>query len=311
MSRPNIEVAFKGDILLGEGPHWVEERQDLLYVDIPGQTVHRYVPSTGRDYKLKMDGRTTFIVPVESKPNTYIIGLERSMCELVWDGVSTDVFELNKLNTVEENYPKNRFNDGKCDPQGRLWAGTMGYETDPGKVDPEKGHLYKLDRHGRLTSHVDKIGISNGLAWSADSSKFFYIDSVTFTVDVFDFNSSEGLPSNRRVLFDLKKNNISGLADGMAIDTDNNIWVALHAGGKILHIDTTTGTLLDTIDFANRSSMLTSVAFGGPNLDELYVTSANYRLSPEQQGIESDPGALFKITNIGAKGAGGGINYRM
>lgn len=70
-----------------------------------------------------LDGRTTFIVPVESKPNTYIIGLERSMCELEWDGVSADVFELKQLNNVEENYPKNRFNDGKCDPQGRLWAG--------------------------------------------------------------------------------------------------------------------------------------------------------------------------------------------
>lgn len=72
----------------------------------------------------------------------------------------------------------------------------MGYETDAGKVDPEKGHLYKLDKGKRLTSHVDKVGISNGLAWSTDSSKFFYNDSVTFTVDVFDFDCSEGLPSN-------------------------------------------------------------------------------------------------------------------
>lgn len=71
----------------------------------------------------------------------------------------------------------------------------MGYETDPGNVDPEKGHLYKLDKNGQLTSHVDRIGISNGLAWSSDSSKLFYIDSVTFTVDVFDFNCVEGLPS--------------------------------------------------------------------------------------------------------------------
>ncbi len=72
----------------------------------------------------------------------------------------------------------------------------MGYETDPGKVDPEKGHLYKLDKSKQLTTHVDKIGISNGLTWSTDSSKFFYIDSVTFTVDVFDFDSTKGLPSN-------------------------------------------------------------------------------------------------------------------
>lgn len=72
----------------------------------------------------------------------------------------------------------------------------MGYETDPGKVDPEKGHLYKLDKNKQLTTHANKIGISNGLAWSTDSTKFFYIDSVTFTVDVFDFNYVDGVPSN-------------------------------------------------------------------------------------------------------------------
>lgn len=79
---------------------------------------------------------------------------------------------------------------------------------------------------------------------------------------------------------------------------------------QILHIDTTTGSLIDTIDFGNRSSMLTSVAFGGRNLDELYVTSANCKLSPEQQAVETDSGALFKVTNIGAKGIGGS-SYKM
>lgn len=74
--------------------------------------------------------------------------------------------------------------------------GTMGYETDPGKVDPEKGNLYKLDENKQLTTHADKIGISNGLTWSTDSTKFFYIDSVTHTVDVFDFDYRKGLPSN-------------------------------------------------------------------------------------------------------------------
>lgn len=71
----------------------------------------------------------------------------------------------------------------------------MGYETDPGNVDPEKGHLYKLKKNRQLSTHVDKIGISNGLAWSTDSTKFYYIDSVSFTVDVFDYEHHEGIPS--------------------------------------------------------------------------------------------------------------------
>lgn len=90
------------------------------------------------------DGRTTFIVPVESKSNKYIIGLERSMFELEWDGLSADVFNLNEINTVEEHYPKNRFNDGKCDPQGRLWAGKLFSELHDENVCNQK---FKLSFH--------------------------------------------------------------------------------------------------------------------------------------------------------------------
>ncbi|CAG7727234.1 unnamed protein product [Allacma fusca] len=297
-----IEVVVK-NILLGEGPHWSAEKQELIYVDLPGKHVHRYVPATGKDYSVGLNGRVTFVIPIESEKNKYVISLERDIAVLEWDGVSHEYTSLKTIHTVEHDYPKNRFNDAKCDPQGRIWTGTMGDEPTPGNVDPGKGNIYCLDLEGKLNLHVDKIGISNGLAWSKDSTKFFYIDSVAYSVDVFDFNAAAGTISNRRVLFDLKKHGISGLPDGMCTDIDGNLWVAVYMGGKILHLDSKTGNLIKIIDFTGRASKITSAAFGGPNLDELYVTSATLGLSPEQLAIDKDAGALFKITNLGTRGA--------
>lgn len=146
MSGYKIRPVVK-DLNLGEGPHWDKTKQELIYVDIPDETVHRFVPSTGQDYHLPMGifkksfkfrncynfliyylfqgGRTTFIVPLESKPNNYLVGVERNIVQLEWDGVTSNVKEVisQSLLAVEENSPGNRFNDGKCDNQGRLWAG--------------------------------------------------------------------------------------------------------------------------------------------------------------------------------------------
>lgn len=109
----------------------------------------------------------------------------------------------------------------------------MGYETTPGAVEPERGNLYSLELDGQLKHQVDKIGISNGLAWSSDGSKFFYIDSVAYSVDVFDYDIEKGTVSNRNVLFDLKKHGINGLPDGMCTDANNNLWVAVYTGAKV------------------------------------------------------------------------------
>jgi len=247
-------------------------------------------------------------VPYDSLRNNYVIGIGRNLERVEWDGKSAQA-KRTVVTTVNDQ--SDRFNDGKCDHQGRLWAGTMGAEIIPGKqFDEEKGNLYKLDTNGQVSAHVDKIGISNGLGWSTDSKRFFYVDSLVHTVDVFDFDSGAGTISNRRVLYDLKKNGNAGLPDGLAVDADNNLWVATFNGAKILHIDGATGQLIDAIDFTGISSKLTSVAFGGPNLDIMYVTSANFGLSEAEAANEKSPGSLFKVTNTGGRGQSAGVNYR-
>jgi len=279
-------------------------------VDIFANTIHRHVPSTGENFKVTLDGvdSLSVVVPVEGHKDKYLITTGREVKYMEWEEVSKSPSKLKHLHTVEQHLPKNRFNDGKCDPQGRLWVGTMGYEPVPGDLDEKKGTLYKFDLDGSLSKHVDMIDIANGIAWTADNKTMYYIDTFTYRVDAFDFDAVHGKISNRRPAFDFKLNGITGVPDGMTIDSNGNLWVAVFAGKRVLHVDPREGKLIDYIEFPTVN--ITSVAFGGPNLDILYATSAQHGLSPEEKAAQPDAGCLFKITNTGAKGLSAGSNYK-
>lgn len=215
----------------------------------------------------------------------------------------------------------NRFNDGKADPTGRLWLGTMGSEPVLGKVTPNAGALYTFETGEKIRQHLSKISISNGLAWNVSLKKFYYIDSPERKIFQFDYDEKNGsickyfisspkqfcsteiirIAANQETIFTFDKHKIEGFPDGQAIDTDGNLWVAVFNGYRVIKIDPRKPeTLLDTIRIP--AKQVTSVAFGGPNLDELYVTSARFTVA----GVVLDPkeghGATFRVTGVGAKG---------
>jgi gluconolactonase len=201
-----------------------------------------------------------------------------------------------------------KFNDAKCDSSGRLWAGA--HVMDPlnfAKSEP-LGSLYTFDSKKQLKSQVDKIKIANGLAFNDKTKKMFYIDSLKGTVDQFDFDITTGSVSNRKVWFTLQQLSIPGIPDGMTIDTDGNLWVAVFGGGRVLKVDgSKSETLLDIIDIP--AEQVTSVAFGGKNLDELYVTTG----AMELQGKKPAPpenGAIYKVTGTGSKGLPA-VNFKL
>ncbi|CAG7728487.1 unnamed protein product [Allacma fusca] len=301
-----------GRTQLGEGPHWVPESQSLYYVDIFDPALYRYVPSTGKVYKLALGTvKPSFVIPVEGESNKFVVGYHREIVVLEWDGESAEYTSLKTIASIEEKFPGTRFNDAKCDPQGRMWVGTFG-QTEAGELVDGKGVLFSLELNGTLTQHLDKINLANGLAWSKDSTKFYFVDSTAHAVYVFDFDGVNGTLRNQRVHFDMKKNGFSGLADGLCTDEEDNLWLALFGGAKVLHIDGQTGAVLDSIDFQGKCSNLTSLAFGGPNLDVLYVTSATFGLKPEEigAGTEVDAGALFAVSNLRTKASSPAVNYR-
>ena len=163
--------------------------------------------------------------------------------------------QLQKLEHPEAHLPDNRFNDAKCDPQGRLWAGTMSCLETAGV-----GHLYCMDLEGKVSAQLDGITISNGLAWSQDQRTMYYIDTPTRRIDALDFDSETGSISQRRSAFEIPDG--MGYPDGMTIDAQGRLWVALWAGWGVGCWDPTSGELLGKVELP--VECVTSCCFGGP-----------------------------------------------
>ncbi|XP_066157883.1 regucalcin-like [Euwallacea fornicatus] len=287
---PNVE--------LGEGPHWDVRSQCLYFVDIFGKSIHKYVPLTRQHTKAVFDKPVSIIIPLKEQTDQFVVTLEREISIVTWDGVSVKTATVQKIAEVDPG-TKNRINDGKCDPRGRLFAGTMGPEHEIGHYSPQAGTLYSLS-NGVMKSHASKIGISNGLAWNLLLGKFYYIDSLAYSVDEFNYDVITGNVSNRRSIFSFKRLGMDGFPDGMTIDEDGNLWLAVFNGYKVIQIDPRkTDTLLQSVEIP--AKQVTSVAWGGPNLDILYVTSASFTVDGEAL-LPPNHGAIFEVIGLGTKG---------
>ncbi|CAB3254245.1 unnamed protein product [Arctia plantaginis] len=280
-------------VVLGEGPHWDAQQQALYFVSILEHTIHKYVPATGQHTRTKLDGRVGFIIPVEGTSDQFLVGVERKFLIIKWDGgEGTPATVVKQISEVDQDVPMNRINDGKADPKGRVFAGTMGHEDPPGVFQQEQGSLYRING-SKVTKVVDKVGISNGLAWDLREKAMYYTDSVEKNIRRYDYDVETGEMSNMKFIFDFDKNNITGCPDGCTIDNEGNLWVAVFDGSCIINIDPRTGSLLRKVPIP--ALQVTSATFGGPNYDILFVTTASMNI----QGTQHPPcGATFMVTVI-------------
>jgi sugar lactone lactonase YvrE len=199
--------------------------------------------------------------------------------------VQTEDGRLSQLADTEIEIRDNRMNDGKCDPAGRFWAGTMNLNAKNGA-----GGLYRLDPDHSVTRVLTGVTISNGLGWSPAGDRMYFIDTGLGGVDAFDFDPGTGECRNRRRLVDIPKDD--GVPDGMAVDSQGYLWVALCYGSAV-HRYSPTGKLDAVVRFP--CSLITSCAFGGRDLSELYVTSGTLSLTQEQHQEQPHAGALFHL----------------
>jgi len=303
---PKIERVTES-LDLGEAPHWDVDTQTLYLVDIFGKAIARYTPSTKKFVKASVAPKTpSLIVPVAGKKDQFVISLDGDLAVISWDGESDKVKVLETLiqaNTTSET-KNNKFNDGKCDSSGRLWAGTHYISPETLSKTLPVGVLYSFDpKTKQLKVQATKIKVANGLAFNDKTKKMYYIDSLKHTVDQYDFDITKGTISNLKAWFTLSKHSIPGIPDGMTIDTEGNLWVAIFGGSRVVKIDgKKPETLLETVDLP--AEQVTSLAFGGKNLDELYVTTGGIEL----EGVKPPPpanGATYKITGTGSKGTPG------
>ncbi len=253
-AKPVLECSAK----LGEGSLWDSRESCLWWVDITVGRVHRFDPATGENRTCEVGQMVGTVVVRES--GGLLVALE--------NGIATLDFDTGKLETVsdpEVEIPTNRFNDGKCDPAGRFWAGTVSMVGVKGA-----GSLYCYEGSGRIRNMVGDVSTSNGIVWSHDSKTMYYIDTPTCEVWAYDFDLATGDITNRRTVVVVAEE--FGWPDGMTIDAEGMLWVA-HWGGWAVHRwDPNTGSMLDTVKVA--AEFVTSCAFGGPDLKTLYITCA-------------------------------------
>jgi len=279
---------------LGEGPLWDVKEQRLYWIDstaaeisscrADGSDIRRYfVPRHIGSMALRERGGAV----VSLANGLHFYDFETQTVKLIADPESDD--------------PETRFNDGKVDRRGRFIAGTMAYDfdrydADRGQRPTRSGGLYRLDVNGAVTRLDGGIICSNGPCWSPDNRTFYFTDSYDRKMYAYDYDIETGAVANRRVF--ASAHDLAGTFDGATVDAEGYLWSALVFGGRILRF-APDGKLDRTVEFPVRN--LTSVMFGGPNLDILFVTTMGRPMWGIPQK-ERDKGGLFAITGLGVKG---------
>jgi sugar lactone lactonase YvrE len=279
MTAPPIHVELALDVRaeLGEGPVWDAHAACLYFVDILKGQVHRFDPVT-RAARAFDVGQ-----PVGA------IGLTEAgdLVLAVRDGFAR--FDparrrVSMIAEVEADRPDLRMNDGACDRAGRFWAGTMALDERLCA-----GALYRLDAGGRVETMLRAITISNGIDWTLDDRRMYYVDSPTQSVDIFDFDVASGAITNRRPFVWIPP--ADGVPDGLTVDADGGVWVSLWSGSAV-HRYTPDGTLDRVVRLPVTHP--TSCAFGGAELRDLYITTASIALDARARERQPHAGGLFR-----------------
>ncbi|WP_461785117.1 SMP-30/gluconolactonase/LRE family protein [Prosthecobacter sp.] len=261
----------------GEGPIWHQER--LLYVDIESHKILAFTPATGEEKIWNVGQRVGTVVP-------------RAQGGLVWAGddgfffLNEDTGVSTPIANPEPDLADNRFNDGKCDPAGRFWAGSIHLKKQPSAA------LYCLHTDLRVEKKFSPVTNSNGIIWSRDGGTMFYIDTPSKKIRAFDFDTATSTITNERVIWDTSAD--TSVPDGMTIDNQDRLWIAFCHGAKVVCFDPATKTVEQQIDFPCIET--TACAFGGPDLQDLYITTG---LKP---GLEEPLAGRLFVCRPGATG---------
>ena len=261
---------------LGEGPSWSAADGRLLWVDITAGEVHALDPVTGLDDVVQVGEDVGAVVPTD-RPGTVAVAVRRGL-GLLADGAVT------LLADVHGDDASIRMNDGKADPQGRFVAGSMAYDFAPGAAS-----LYRLEHDGSLTTLLDGLTVSNGLAWSADGRTLWFVDTGSPQVDRLTYGD-DGV-SGRALAVDLSAE--VGSPDGMTVDAEGMLWVAMWGGSAVLRVSPVDGRVVDRVELP--VTQPTSCAFGGPDLATLFVTSARYGLGADELALQPEAGGVFAV----------------
>ena len=284
MATEKFEVVHDAPMLVGESAIWHEVESALYWVDIEGLTVNRLHAASGKFSSWKM-GSNPSALAIDDNNFLVVATRERLLRLNTTDGAETPIAD------APYDTSKVRFNDGRVDPAGRFWIGTM-YEPR----DQPAAEMYVLARDNLRCAWRGGMTNSNGLAWSLDGRTMFHADTTTHRIDCYDFDVATGEHSNRRTILtfptDKTAPDYGGRPDGATMDAEGMYWVAMFEGGRVLRISPS-GEILREIKLPVRCP--TSVCFGGADLRTLYITSASHARSSEEIAQYPHTGKVLSV----------------
>ncbi len=268
-----MEVAVRANAKLAEGPRWDAAARRLLWVDIEGCELH--VLESGNDRAIGLDAMVGAAAPTTTGAVLVALADRLALVDLADESVRT----LVRL----PHGPALRSNDGACDAAGRFWIGTMALDVTTGA-----GALYRYD--GRLQRVLDEVTLSNGIGWTRDDARMYYIDSPVQRVDLFDFELASGRVDDRRPFVSIDESD--GIPDGLTVDDEGGVWVALY-GGSCVHRYDESGHLDAVLEVPAEN--VTSCCFGGDDGRSLFVTTAapDGNVYVTQPGVSGPPSHVF------------------
>ena len=283
------ELYYRIPCALGEGPVWDGENGALYWIDGLGNHWHR----------LNADGRLdSFDTPCAI--GALVLANDGGAVMSLQDGIyklDLHAGALSLLVNPEVGVSGNRFNDAKADPKGRLLVGSMSTLANDGGDAPRVGRLYTINAAGEFTSRIGGIGISNGLDWSADGKKLYYVDSLTGGVQYFDYDPETGALENGRFCAHIPET--EGIPDGMCIDAEGMLWVAQWGGWCVSRWNPATGECIGKVEVPVEH--VTCCAFGGEKLDKLFITTSTSGVEGDEWSRQPLAGSVF-VADVGVSG---------
>lgn len=272
-----VEVALKITASLGECPRWDDQDGLLYWIDINAGQLHRFNPATGKDDYLVFDEEIGCFSLREQ--GGFLLAMRSGFYTLDdWNTKRTFICD------PEEGMDKNRFNDGRADPKGRMFAGSVYPPKDYGGAS-----IYSLTPAGEVKKWVGELLTANGIAFSPDGRRFYYADTPSHAIQQCDYDLETGTVSNCRLFHQFPHG--QGRPDGAAVDSEGCYWTALYEGGRIVRLNPA-GEILQEISVPAKCP--TMVAFGDTDLKTLYITSVGGRPEEELKAFP-DSGSLFKV----------------
>lgn len=269
---------------LGESPCWDAARNTLWWVDVRANSLHSCSLADGALQQISLPAAPGMVTLFDD--GGLILAVKEVIYHCDRQGKMTELHR--------QALPEARYNDGKCDPAGRLWVGTLRYD-----YGASASFLFCLEAGREMRRVLDGVSISNGMAWNAEHTVMYYIDSADRTISAFRYHRETGEISERHIVFTADEG--MGMPDGMTIDSDDTLWVAMYyyhmdrgGHGRVLHIDPKDGHVLDEIVVPG-AHYVTSCTFGGSELSELYITSADDHMHGDTM-ICPNAGRIFHLT---------------